>query len=197
MNAMMNTAAILPLNKIPCSEMGLKNMTFSNSRCRTASSVSGTLRSGPLRLQGRNQKRIQGATVWKSRPSVRVSASAGEAAEVATAEAPAAAGKVKEVDINTFYPALRAAGEKLVVVDLYTQWCGPCKLLAPKIDALVNEYPDVVFVKMDCNQENKALAKELGIKVVPTFKLYKQNELVGQVAGAKFDALLLEINKLR
>lgn len=124
-------------------------------------------------------------------PSWQLPASDGAQASVAVEEG------VREVGINTYDAALEGAGDKLVVLDLYTQWCGPCKLLAPKIEALVDEYPDVVFLKMDCNQENKTLAKELGVRVVPTFKLFKNKEIIGEVRGAKFDALLAEIKKLR
>lgn len=66
-----------------------------------------------------------------------------------------AGSKLTEVDINTFDAALAAAGDKLVVLDMYTQWCGPCKMLAPKLESLAESYQDVVFIKLDCNQENK------------------------------------------
>ncbi|KAJ6802829.1 thioredoxin F2, chloroplastic-like [Iris pallida] len=74
-------------------------------------------------------------------------------------------GQVTEVNKDTFWPLVEAAGPKLVVLDMYTQWCGPCKVMAPKFQALSEKYLDVVFLKLDCNQENKPLAKELGIKV--------------------------------
>jgi len=104
---------------------------------------------------------------------------------------------VAEVGVDTFYPALDAAGNKLVVLDMYTQWCGPCKLIAPKFEALAKEMGDVVFLRLDCNQENKPLAKALGVKVVPTFKFFKGKELKGEVQGAKYDAVVAEIQKLR
>jgi thioredoxin 1 len=39
-----------------------------------------------------------------------------------------------------------------VFVDFFAEWCGPCKMVAPKIDALSQEYPGIVFVKIDVDQ---------------------------------------------
>lgn len=98
---------------------------------------------------------------------------------------------------ETFWPIVEAAGDKLVVLDMYTQWCGPCKIMYPKIVELSGKYTDVTFLKLDCNQENKALAKELGVRVVPTFKIFKNREEVAEVKGAKFDELVHSIENLR
>lgn len=59
------------------------------------------------------------------------------------------------------------------------------------------KYQDVVFLKLDCNQDNKSLAKELGIRVVPTFKILKDNKIVKEVTGAKFDDLVVAIETVR
>uniref|UniRef100_A0A0C9QUU2 TSA: Wollemia nobilis Ref_Wollemi_Transcript_7968_1245 transcribed RNA sequence n=1 Tax=Wollemia nobilis TaxID=56998 RepID=A0A0C9QUU2_9CONI len=101
-----------------------------------------------------------------------------------------ALGKVTEVDKDSFWPAVDAAGDKVVVLDMYTQWCGPCKIIAPKVEQLSGKYSDVVFLKLDCNQENKPLAKELGVRVVPTFKILKGKKIVKEVTGAKLDDLV-------
>ncbi|KAK6232422.1 hypothetical protein QUC31_010337 [Theobroma cacao] len=106
-------------------------------------------------------------------------------------------GQVKEVTKDTFWPIVNAAGDKTVVLDMYTQWCGPCKVIAPKFQELSEKYLDVVFLKLDCNQDNKPLAKELGIRVVPTFKILKHNKIVKEVKGAKFDDLVLAIETVR
>ncbi|KAJ6697067.1 hypothetical protein OIU85_003431 [Salix viminalis] len=106
-------------------------------------------------------------------------------------------GQVTEVTKDTFWGIVNSAGDKTVVLDMYTQWCGPCKLIAPKYKELSQKYDDVVFLKLDCNQENKPLAKELGIKVVPTFKILKQGKIVKEVTGAKFDNLVVAIENVR
>ncbi|WOL03700.1 thioredoxin F1, chloroplastic-like [Canna indica] len=104
-----------------------------------------------------------------------------------------AVGQVNEVDKDTFWPLIKAAGDKVVVLDMYTQWCGPCKVIAPKFKELSEKHLDVVFMKLDCNQENKPLAKELGIRVVPTFKILKEGKVVKEVTGAKYDDLVSAI----
>ncbi|XP_028770614.1 thioredoxin F-type, chloroplastic [Neltuma alba] len=111
--------------------------------------------------------------------------------------ASATVGQVTEVTKDTFWPIVRSAGDKTVVLDMYTQWCGPCKVMAPKYQELSEKYLDVVFLKLDCNQENKPLAKELGIRVVPTFKILKDSKVVKEVTGAKFDDLVFAIESVR
>lgn len=106
-------------------------------------------------------------------------------------------GQVTEVNKDTFWPIVNAAGDKTVVLDMYTQWCGPCKVIAPKYKELAEKYLDVVFLKLDCNQDNKPLAKELGIKVVPTFKILKDSKIVKEVTGAKYDDLVFAIDTVR
>ncbi|KAH9734365.1 hypothetical protein WN944_003362 [Citrus x changshan-huyou] len=109
----------------------------------------------------------------------------------------ATVGEVTEVNKDTFWPIVKAAGDKTVVLDMYTQWCGPCKVIAPKFQELAQKYSDVIFLKLDCNQENKSLAKELGIRVVPTFKILKDNKVVKEVTGAKLEDLVFAIDAVR
>nr|GEV15715.1 thioredoxin F-type, chloroplastic-like [Tanacetum cinerariifolium] len=106
-------------------------------------------------------------------------------------------GVVTEVDKDTFWPIVEDAADKTVVLDMYTQWCGPCKVIAPKFQGLAEKYDDVVFLKLDCNEENKPLAKELGIKVVPTFKILKHGKIVKEITGAKFDNLVIAMEEVR
>jgi thiol-disulfide isomerase/thioredoxin len=107
-------------------------------------------------------------------------------------------GGVGETCKDTFWSTVEEAGEDTVVVlDMFTQWCGPCKLIAPKVEELSYRYKDVIFLKLDCNQENKPLAKELGIRVVPTFKILQNKKVVAEVVGAKFDDLVAAIDKVR
>ncbi|KAL3650113.1 hypothetical protein CASFOL_006516 [Castilleja foliolosa] len=123
----------------------------------------------------------------------RVTASLDSSSAAAVAEV----GRVTEVNKDTFWPIVNAAGDKTVVLDMFTQWCGPCKVIAPKYKELSEKYDDVLFLKLDCNQENKPLAKELGIKVVPTFKILRDGKIVKEVTGAKFDDLLAAIETAR
>ncbi|CAL0303318.1 unnamed protein product [Lupinus luteus] len=129
--------------------------------------------------------------------SVRKSACFSVRSSLEATGATVTVGQVTEVNKDTFWPIVKAAEDKTVVLDMYTQWCGPCKVMAPKFQELSEKYLDVVFLKLDCNQENKPLAKELGIRVVPTFKILKDNKVVKEVTGAKFDDLVVAIDTVR
>ncbi|KAK6911122.1 Thioredoxin domain [Dillenia turbinata] len=132
-------------------------------------------------------------TPWGTKRSSRICVRSS----LGTAGSVAVVGKVTEVTKDTFWPIVETAGDKAVVLDMYTQWCGPCKVMAPKFQELSEKYLDVIFLKLDCNQENKPLAKELGIRVVPTFKILKNGKIVKEVTGAKFDDLVVAIEGVR
>lgn len=62
-----------------------------------------------------------------------------------------------ELNQETFYPYLEEAGSTLVVVDFYTDWCGPCKVMLPELYKLQEEMPQIKVVKFNCNKANKDL----------------------------------------
>jgi thiol-disulfide isomerase/thioredoxin len=74
-----------------------------------------------------------------------------------------------------FVDALANASDKLVVVDFYATWCGSCRALYPKLCKLAGEHEDVVFLKVNIN-ENKSMCKSLNIKVLPFFHFYRGAE---------------------
>ena len=84
-----------------------------------------------------------------------------------------------------------------VVVDFWAPWCGPCRMLAPTIDKLSNEYQGKVKVgKMDTDQ-NSNTPSSLGISSIPTVIFFKGGQEVGRLVGvnpeAKFKATLAEM----
>lgn len=75
--------------------------------------------------------------------------------------------------------------EPLVVVDCTASWCGPCRLIAPLIDQLAEEYGDRAKVlKLDIDA-NKPIAKRFGIRSIPAVMIFKQGELAETLIGAK------------
>lgn len=77
------------------------------------------------------------------------------------------------------------ASELLLVVDCTATWCGPCKLVAPLMDRLADEYGDRVKVfKLDVDT-NKPIAKRFGIKSIPAVIYFKQGELMETLVGVK------------
>ena len=82
-----------------------------------------------------------------------------------------------------FDKCLADAGDKLVVVDFTATWCGPCQHIAPVFVQLAEEMPDVVFVKVDVD-ENDETAEACGISSMPTFQFYKGAEKKHEFSGA-------------
>ncbi len=77
------------------------------------------------------------------------------------------------------------ASETLMVVDCTATWCGPCKLVAPLMDQLADEYGDRVKVfKLDLDA-NKPVAKRFGVRSIPAVMYFKQGELVETLVGVK------------
>ena len=73
--------------------------------------------------------------------------------------------------------------EKLVVVDYTATWCGPCRLIAPIIDQLAEDYQGKAeVVKVDLDQ-NKGNAKQYKIRSIPTVLIFKNGEEVERIVG--------------
>jgi len=97
-------------------------------------------------------------------------------------------------DKAAFDKALADAGDKLVVVDFTASWCGPCQRIAPIFAKLAEEMPDVVFVKVDVD-DNEEVASECGISAMPTFQFYKSSAKVHEFSGASEDKIKEAIAK--
>lgn len=95
---------------------------------------------------------------------------------------------VHNVSNKSEFDTALADGGKLVVLDCFATWCGPCKVIAPQVVKFSNEYPDAKFLKVDVD-EVPDLAQELGIKAMPTFVLFKNKERIAEVVGANPMAL--------
>lgn len=69
-----------------------------------------------------------------------------------------------------------------VLVDFYADWCGPCKMAAPALEAIAKAHPEVTVVKVNVDQES-ALAQSYGIMSIPNFILFKDGKAVDQMVG--------------
>lgn len=77
------------------------------------------------------------------------------------------------------------ANESVLVLDCTATWCGPCKMVAPLMDQLSEEYTGKVKVlKLDLD-ENKPIAKRFGIRSIPAVMFFKGGELQETLVGVK------------
>ncbi len=103
-----------------------------------------------------------------------------------------------EVTITTDNFLSYLNGDLPLVVDLWATWCGPCKMIAPVISQLAEEYDGKIVVGKCDVEENDDIAAEFGVRNIPTVLFFKGGKLVDKMVGAankskfdeKFQALL-------
>jgi thioredoxin 1 len=72
-----------------------------------------------------------------------------------------------------------------VVVDFWAEWCGPCRMVGPEVEALAAEYgSSIKVVKVDVDA-NPSVAAQYGIRGIPTIGLFEAGSLTKQVVGAR------------
>ena len=87
---------------------------------------------------------------------------------------------VKLTDEN--FDSVVMSSEKTVLIDLYADWCGPCKMLAPVIEELEREYPDVKFGKINVDNEPELTAL-FKVQSIPYIALVKNNTFLDFSVG--------------
>ncbi|DBA69190.1 TPA: hypothetical protein ACH3X2_013023 [Trebouxia sp. C0005] len=152
----------------------------SRRSCTVACSNDEALKSMDEFKRGLQQRRVDHEQELK----LGKNKNAGGSAAAVEAEA-----DLRELTIDDWDSALEEAGDTLVVVDFFTNWCGPCKVMLPLLVKLQEEQSDIKVYKLNCNKKNKELGMKLNVKVAPTFQLYKNKNKVAEMTGAKIDEL--------
>lgn len=79
-----------------------------------------------------------------------------------------------------------------VLVDFFADWCGPCKMVAPVVEQLAEEYAGKVKIGKINVEENADIAMEYGVMSVPTFLLFRQGEVFRKTKGIQTKKSLSE-----
>ncbi len=104
-------------------------------------------------------------------------------------------GKYLELNASNFNDTIK---EGVTLVDFWAPWCGPCRMIAPVIEELANDYDGKAKICKVNTDEEQDIAIQYGIRSIPTILFFKDGQLVDQMVGAagkqviaeKLDALL-------
>ncbi|KAH8244811.1 hypothetical protein KR032_000570 [Drosophila birchii] len=98
--------------------------------------------------------------------------------------------------MNDYWKRVEAADNKLIVLDFYANWCGPCKGMDPTVKALARKYAaKAVVLKVDVDKYDE-LTERYKVRSMPTFVFLKNNRRVASFSGADEDKLTTMMAKL-
>lgn len=98
---------------------------------------------------------------------------------------------ILHVNKNDFGSVVKDSA-KTVLVDFWASWCGPCRMIAPVLEEVAAERPDVKVCKVNVDEEQE-LAISYGVSSIPTLLVFKNGQLVNKSIGAVPKAKILEM----
>jgi len=103
-------------------------------------------------------------------------------------------GKYLELTASNFDESIK---EGVALVDFWAPWCGPCRMLAPVIEELAEDFDGKAKICKVNTDEEQDVAVKYGIRSIPTILFFKDGELVDQMVGASSKQVLADkINSL-
>ncbi len=98
-------------------------------------------------------------------------------------------GKYIELTAENFKDTIK---EGVALVDFWAPWCGPCRMIAPVIEELAEDYDGKAKICKVNTDEQPSIAAEYGIRSIPTILFFKDGQLVDQMIGAAGKAVFAE-----
>ncbi len=90
--------------------------------------------------------------------------------------------------------------DKLVLVDFWAQWCPPCRMMAPVLEKLAEQFEDkldVVKIDIEQSDDNRQLAGEYGVQGIPNMQVFKNGVVVKEIVGMRpLQGLTQELKEL-
>lgn len=104
---------------------------------------------------------------------------------------------VQELNESNFASLL--TDSNTVIIDFWAPWCGPCRQFAPTFEAAAEKHPDIVFAKVN-TEEEQTLAASFNIRSIPTLMIFREKVMLYNQAGAlpaaALDDLLQQVKAL-
>ena len=86
--------------------------------------------------------------------------------------------------------------DKLVVIDFFATWCGPCKQIAPIFEDLSKKFTNIIFLKNDAGDDDESLALHYDVQKLPTFVFIKNDKLINSYVGINEKEIITNLENL-
>ena len=127
---------------------------------------------------------IAGSFLWINRQKEEAKAQVHEVKKMEPIHLTKAEFLAKVANFQTNPTEWKYLGDKPCIIDFYATWCGPCKMIAPILEAVATEYAGKVTVVKINIDENPLTPQHYGVRGIPTLMLFKDGEIEATKVGA-------------